>query len=225
MFTETTDTKVGVWFFNKAFALLPSVNGRSVKLDLNWTKDDIENRHYRSDHRCLVMESHWSSPSRPGMLFSPAVARARYCCSAPWPAPSPTTVGRISTMCTRPGYLVHTRFRVRSSEFNWASCEQLYTANDSSNPPPPPVFCLFLSNISFIYEGAIGQSHNRRHLFVTICAGTLGRATGGNIDSWNWVGTKYAIDSAMSQKCWFLKLEFTSFPGPPSPLPRINSTT
>ncbi len=51
---------------------------------------------------------------------------------------------------------------------------------------------------------AIGQSYNRRHLFVTICAGTLGLATGGNICSWNWVGTKYAIDSAMSHKCWFL---------------------
>ncbi len=32
---------------------------------------------------------------------------------------------------------------------------------------------------------------------MTICAGTLGRATGGNIDSWNWVGTKYEIGPQM----------------------------
>ncbi len=109
MFTETTDTCVGVWFYTiKLLRYTPLSKEEVSKLsNLNQTKDDIENRHYRSDHRCLVMDSHWSNPSRPGMLFSPAVARARYCCSAPWPAPSPTSVGRISTMCTRPGYLVH----------------------------------------------------------------------------------------------------------------------
>ncbi len=34
-------------------------------------------------------------------------------------------------------------------------------------PPPTPAFCLVLTNLSLISEGAIAVSPNRRHLFVT----------------------------------------------------------
>ncbi len=52
---------------------------------------------------------------------------------------------------------VKCRYGVRSPKFNWAPCA-------------PPAFCLFLSNLSLIYAGAILLvSPNRRHLFVALC--------------------------------------------------------
>ncbi len=44
------------------------------------------------------------------------------------------------------------KYVVRSSKFNWAPYAQLYTTDES---PHPPAFCVFLSNLSLIYEGAI----------------------------------------------------------------------
>ncbi len=43
---------------------------------------------------------------------------------------------------------------IKSSKFNWAPYAQLYTAYEI---PHPPAFCLFLSYLSLIYEGFIGQ--------------------------------------------------------------------
>jgi hypothetical protein len=53
---------------------------------------------------------------------------------------------------------------------------------------------------------------SERSLYLLIRAGIFGRDT-GEIVSWNWVGTKYGTESAMSHKMLIFKAEidFSSF--------------
>ncbi len=60
----------------------------------------------------------------------------------------------VSVLNTVARYSHWLNIRSEIINFNWAQCAQLYTANDSTQTPE---FCLFLSNLSLIYEGATGQ--------------------------------------------------------------------
>ncbi len=49
----------------------------------------------------------------------------------------------------------------------------------------------------------------------------LGRVMGGKTDSWNWEGTKYGIESAMSHNIFIFKVGIDLVLGSSLPLPRL----
>ncbi len=97
-------------------------------------------------------------------------------------------------------------------------------------PPPPPwdapdnISTLIPSKyliFSFFCWSALCYSR-----WIGNWAGILERFMGGKIDSWNWLGTKYGIEAAVSHKMLILSWNLIrSRILPSSPLQRINSMT